>query len=167
MHDVKRMLRLQQATKAVSAATDEGFVVRSYGHWTFMDTFEWSSGYGPKFGLYAVNFTSTGRTREARDSVAVYRQIAGAHVDALTSTSRHSQRGVAAKQERTEEEGVRSKHGIGRRIRLHLRMLDNRAVALADGGRNGTVLGTRCPPSAQEKRKRRTGDGASLEPACP
>ena len=48
-----------------------------------MDSYEWSSGYGPKFGLYSVDFASKALARTPRESVAVFAAIAGAQADAL------------------------------------------------------------------------------------
>jgi beta-glucosidase/6-phospho-beta-glucosidase/beta-galactosidase len=39
--------------------------VRGYFHWTLVDNFEWSSGYYPRFGLYAYD-SATGRRRLRR-----------------------------------------------------------------------------------------------------
>ena len=83
VHDVKRQLSLQQAVDAISAARSDGFPVRSYNHRSFMDSYEWSSGYGPKFGLFSVDFASKGLERTPRESVAVFAAIAGAQADAL------------------------------------------------------------------------------------
>jgi len=52
-----------------------------------MDSYEWSSGYGPKFGLYSVDFASKGLARTPRESVAVFAAIAGAQADALSRRS--------------------------------------------------------------------------------
>ena len=82
-HDVKRQLSLQQAVDAISTARSDGFPVRSYNHWSFMDSYEWSSGYGPKFGLFSVDFASKGLERTPRESVAVFAAIAGAQADVL------------------------------------------------------------------------------------
>ena len=48
-----------------------------------MDSYEWSSGYGPKFGLFSVDFASKGLERTPRESVAVFAAIAGAQADVL------------------------------------------------------------------------------------
>ena len=85
-HDVKRQLSLQQAVDAISTARSDGFPVRSYNHWSFMDSYEWSSGYGPKFGLYSVDFASKGLERTPRESVAVFAAIAGAQAEIVAST---------------------------------------------------------------------------------
>jgi len=44
------------------AATADGVPVLGYIHWSLLDNFEWLSGYGPKFGLVAVDRTTFKRT---------------------------------------------------------------------------------------------------------
>jgi beta-glucosidase len=39
----------------VAQALADGLDVRGYMHWSAFDNFEWSEGYGPKFGLIAVD----------------------------------------------------------------------------------------------------------------
>jgi beta-glucosidase/6-phospho-beta-glucosidase/beta-galactosidase len=53
--------------------------VRGYFHWSLVDNLEWSSGYFPKFGLFSYDPAT--RTRTARPSATLYRQIA--HGNAL------------------------------------------------------------------------------------
>jgi beta-glucosidase len=59
--------------KYVHQAISEGVNVRGYFHWSFMDNFEWAWGWGPKFGLYAVDRAT--QTRTPRPSAAVYAEI--------------------------------------------------------------------------------------------
>jgi len=40
---------------AVRAAMDKGVCVQGYCFWTISDNWEWADGYGPKFGLVAVD----------------------------------------------------------------------------------------------------------------
>ena len=55
------------------AMTEDGADVRGYFHWSLLDNFEWSDGWAPKFGLYAVDRETFKRT--ARPSAAVYARI--------------------------------------------------------------------------------------------
>jgi beta-glucosidase len=41
---------------------DEGIDVRGYIHWSLLDNFEWTSGYGQHFGLVEVDFDTFERT---------------------------------------------------------------------------------------------------------
>lgn len=59
--DSERIDYLETHLAAVARARTEGVDVRGYLHWSAFDNFEWCEGYGPKFGLIAVdrdqNFT--------------------------------------------------------------------------------------------------------------
>jgi beta-glucosidase len=46
---------------AVARALDEGIPVRGYFHWSLLDNFEWTEGFGPRFGLYRVDYETLGR----------------------------------------------------------------------------------------------------------
>jgi len=48
--------------------------VRGYFYWSLTDNLEWSSGYGPKFGLYS--FDPRTLRRRARGSARLYARIA-------------------------------------------------------------------------------------------
>ena len=54
-----------------------GAELRGYFYWSAMDNFEWNFGYGPKFGLIAVDRTTL--TRAPRPSAYFFGEIARAH----------------------------------------------------------------------------------------
>ena len=41
---------------------DDGIDVRGYTYWSLLDNFEWALGYGPTFGLIAVDRVTQERT---------------------------------------------------------------------------------------------------------
>ena len=56
--------------RALAARVD----VRGYFHWSLLDNFEWAEGFGPRFGLVAVDYPTQGR--QVRDSAAFYAWVA-------------------------------------------------------------------------------------------
>lgn len=63
---------LAEVLKAINL---DGNKVIGYTAWTLIDNFEWMRGYTERFGLYYIDYSSSGRTRIAKDSVAIFRQI--------------------------------------------------------------------------------------------
>lgn len=59
------------------AAIADGVPVLGYCHWSLIDNFEWIFGYGPRFGLHAVDRTTFERT--PKRSAHVYGRIARAN----------------------------------------------------------------------------------------
>lgn len=60
--DSHRVAYLRAFTKAMREATALGCDLRGYFVWSLLDNFEWGSGYGPRFGLVHVDFTTLKRT---------------------------------------------------------------------------------------------------------
>jgi len=54
--DTRRIAYIDGALAALRTCIDEGIDVRSYIHWSLLDNFEWTSGYGHRFGLVDVDF---------------------------------------------------------------------------------------------------------------
>lgn len=53
--DRQRIAYLSEAIRGVHRCIDDGVDVRGYFAWSLLDNFEWAFGYGPKFGLVAVD----------------------------------------------------------------------------------------------------------------
>ncbi|HVC68847.1 MAG TPA: family 1 glycosylhydrolase [Acidimicrobiales bacterium] len=56
--DAERILYVSEALRGVRRCLDDGIDVRGYFVWSLLDNFEWALGYGPKFGLVAVDRTT-------------------------------------------------------------------------------------------------------------
>jgi beta-glucosidase len=57
----------------VLAARAAGVDVKGYLHWSLLDNFEWLEGWGPRFGLYRVDFETLERT--ATPACAYFRRV--------------------------------------------------------------------------------------------
>jgi beta-glucosidase len=75
--DRRRMVYIERALRGVAACLREGIEVRGYTYWSALDNFEWSSGYGPTFGLIAVDRRTQERT--LKPSARWLGQVARAH----------------------------------------------------------------------------------------
>ena len=60
--DSVRIQYIDTALKGVLKCRDEGIPIKGYMYWSFMDNWEWQSGYSMKFGLVAVDRTSQKHT---------------------------------------------------------------------------------------------------------
>jgi beta-glucosidase len=63
--DQDRIEFLTRYTDAMRAAMDAGADVRGYFVWSLLDNFEWNSGYGSRFGLVYVDYSTYRRTPKA------------------------------------------------------------------------------------------------------
>ncbi|WP_043428270.1 glycoside hydrolase family 1 protein [Cystobacter fuscus] len=70
----RRPAYLREHLEQVLTARAEGVDVRGYLYWSLLDNFEWLEGWGPRFGLYHVDF----ETLERRPTPACqfYREVA-------------------------------------------------------------------------------------------
>lgn len=57
----------------IAAAEERGIPIHGYFHWSLLDNYEWLEGYGPKFGLYAVDRVTM--ERSPRPSVETFRRL--------------------------------------------------------------------------------------------
>lgn len=60
--DEQRQWWLQQSILAVQTALKKDIPVLGYMYWSLTDTFEWEKGFWPKFGLFAVDYTTKARS---------------------------------------------------------------------------------------------------------
>ncbi len=65
---------IAQAVCAMHDALEEGIDLRGYYHWSLVDNFEWAEGWTMRFGLYALDTETQGRT--LRPSGELYAEIA-------------------------------------------------------------------------------------------
>lgn len=75
--DMRRTAYIQSAVAGVGKCLADGLDVRGYIHWSLLDNFEWIFGYGPHFGLVAVDRATMKRT--VKPSAAVLGRIAKAN----------------------------------------------------------------------------------------
>jgi beta-glucosidase len=59
--DEKRIRYVDAAMREVLDCLEAGIEVRSYLYWSLLDNFEWSLGYGPTFGMVAIDRQSFAR----------------------------------------------------------------------------------------------------------
>jgi beta-glucosidase len=71
--DVRRRRYLGASLVEMAAAARDGVDVRGYLHWSLLDNFEWTSGYGACCGLFRVDRSDLHRTPTT--SAAFYRDV--------------------------------------------------------------------------------------------
>jgi len=72
--DERRVWFIGEALSGLLDAIDGGVPVLGYFHWSLIDNFEWVWGFGPKYGLAAVNRETFART--LKPSARVFADIA-------------------------------------------------------------------------------------------
>lgn len=73
VHDPQRIDFLRRYLLQLERAADEGADVLGYFCWSWMDNFEWTQGYRPRFGLVYVDYETQART--PKDSAFWYRDV--------------------------------------------------------------------------------------------
>ena len=63
--DPTRIAFIAAHLRAAQAAMAEGVDLRGFFYWSLLDNYEWSLGYGPRFGLVHVDYDSMERTPKA------------------------------------------------------------------------------------------------------
>lgn len=72
--DWVRPAYIHEHLAAIYKCINQGIQVIGYIHWTLSDNFEWSDGYGPKFGLVKVE-REKNLKRTPRESFEIYKEI--------------------------------------------------------------------------------------------
>ena len=75
VHDFYRVNYLKQHIAEIKRAKEEGINVKGYFIWSFIDNFEWSEGYHPRFGIVYVDFKT--QERIIKDSGYWYQEFLG------------------------------------------------------------------------------------------
>jgi beta-glucosidase len=71
--DDRRPGYLSAHVEALARARRAGADIRGYFHWSLTDNFEWHEGYAPRFGLYAIDYSTQERTPRA--SCEVFKRL--------------------------------------------------------------------------------------------
>jgi len=74
VRDIRRIEYLQAHIEAIAQAMECGVPVTGYYVWSFMDNFEWGSGYSQRFGLVYVDYKTL--DRYPKDSAFWYGNVA-------------------------------------------------------------------------------------------
>ncbi len=73
VHDPDRIDYLHRYLLELKKSIDEGAPVKGYLHWSFLDNFEWSAGYGERFGMVYVDYKT--QRRILKDSAKWYAEV--------------------------------------------------------------------------------------------
>jgi len=60
--DSDRVTYLRSYLSEFQRAVDDGYPLKGYFLWSLMDNFEWADGYGKRFGIHHVDFSTQTRT---------------------------------------------------------------------------------------------------------
>ena len=79
--DAFRPRALVESLLHLGRAVQDGLPLRGYFHWSLLDNFEWSDGFGPRFGLYHVDYANGCARRRTRSADLYARIIAEGGID--------------------------------------------------------------------------------------
>ncbi|MBI4709078.1 MAG: glycoside hydrolase family 1 protein [Candidatus Portnoybacteria bacterium] len=71
--DEKRVMYIKEYCRWIHKAIEEGVDIKGHFYWSFMDNFEWSDGFWPRFGLIEVDYKTL--ERKIRPSALEYAKI--------------------------------------------------------------------------------------------
>lgn len=77
LHDPGRARYVTESLVGLQLAADSGVPVVSYQYWALLDSWEWESGFWPRYGLYHVDMSTKART--PRYFAMMYRNISSDH----------------------------------------------------------------------------------------
>jgi beta-glucosidase len=75
--DQLRVSYFREHLRAAHTAIEQGVDLRGYFAWSLLDNFEWSYGYGKRFGIVHVDFDTLERT--PKDSALFYAEVIRSH----------------------------------------------------------------------------------------
>ncbi|MEP7086194.1 MAG: family 1 glycosylhydrolase, partial [Gemmatimonadota bacterium] len=75
--DPLRVSYFREHLRAAHDAIEQGVNLRGYFAWSLLDNFEWSYGYGKRFGIVHVDFDTLERTPKA--SARFYSEVIASH----------------------------------------------------------------------------------------
>ncbi len=75
--DEKRGMFIREYCRWIHKAIEEGVEIRGHFYWSFMDNFEWSDGFWPRFGLVEIDYKTL--ERKIRPSAFEYAKICQAN----------------------------------------------------------------------------------------
>ena len=81
VHDPERIDFLHRYLSELSRAIEDGAPVGGYLQWSFLDNFEWASGYDERFGIVYVDFATLQRI--PKDSACWYAGVIASNGDCL------------------------------------------------------------------------------------
>ena len=60
--DSRRSIFIRDHLAALHALISEGIGIEGYCHWSLIDNFEWTNGFGPRLGLYSIDYATQRRS---------------------------------------------------------------------------------------------------------